>query len=185
MVAWFRFTSASSVSSAAVNVWSYQVPGGAVSTTQANEAIQQVDAFFEAIKVYLAPATWTHGARVTTLGILPPTLIAATALTTVTTGTTQAPRQAAATFTMNTQFLGKSYRGRKYIGPLSNGALSSTGDVLDPTFVAALQTNINPFLTPTAAGAQLAVFSEKLNVGQAVTGIIARSPIRTQRRRLT
>lgn len=179
-----RFTTESSLVSQAVNVWHFNCDGAA-STTLANECITKVDAFFEAIKSHMAPAVLTHGSRVTTVDLLPNVVVPATPLTTTTTGTNAGPYNVCAGVTWNTDFIGKSYRGRTYLGPLSQLAIGTSGTSIGASPVSDISTAATTLMAPTTGGATLCVWSEKLQTSNNVTGNVAHSGIRTQRRRLT
>lgn len=180
----FSFTSEFSGPQKAVNVWHFQTADD-ISSLQVSDAIGRIDTLFEAIKAYLWPGTWTHGARVTTVGVLPPELLPSTPLTTTSSATQKVAAQVAAGVTWNTAFLGRSYRGRTFFGPLGTGALDGTGLQLDATFLSTLSTACSTAMTVTTNGAQMCVYSKKLNQGHAVVGNIARGGLRTMRGRLT
>jgi len=180
----FRFTSEFDGTQEAVNVW-HVVTGSPADSTDADEAIVRVDAFFEAIKVFMRPGIWTHGNRVTTLDETPNRLIAASSLTTTTTGTTNAPASVAAGITWLTDFIGKSFSGRSFIGPLANGGVASDGLNINSSFRTALLSAAEDLVDPLTSGGRFCVWSEKLEVGTPITGWNVRSGIRTQRRRLT
>lgn len=180
----FRFTSEFSAATEAVNVWHFMT-AGAPTTTQANEAIQAVDAFFTAIPTHMTAGTWNHGQRVTTVDQTPNFVIAATPQTTTTTGGSAAPQQVAAGVSWNTAFIGRSFRGRTFVGPIAQGSVAAGGLAISAPFITALQAAATALMAPTAAGAQLCVWSEALSQGNAVVGNVVRSGLRTQRRRLT
>jgi len=183
-VAVFRFTSEFSGVQQAVNVWHF-ITAGAPTTAQANEAIMAVDAFFTAFPSSMAAGTWTHGSRVTTVDQTPNFVIPATVQTTTTTGSTPSVLSAAAGITWQTPFIGRSYRGRSFIGPLAGVSVASGGFQVTTSFQTTLQTAANALFVPTASGATLCVWSEKLAIGNAVTSALARLGLHTQRRRLT
>lgn len=180
----FRFTSEAGFTQQAVNVW-HVVTGSPADSTDADEAIVRVDAFFEAIKAFMKPGLWTHGNRVITLDETPNRLIPASSLTTTTTGTTNAPASVAAGITWLTDFIGKSYSGRSFIGPLSNGGVESNGLDISSTFRTALLAAAEDLVDPLTSGGRFCVWSEKLQVGTPITGWNVRTGIRTQKRRLT
>jgi hypothetical protein len=179
-----RITSESSNPAQAVNVWHFICPGAA-STTLANEAITKIDTFFEAIKAHLAPDTWTHGRRVTTVNLTPNIVVPATSQTTLGTGTNRGPQQVAIVLSWQTAFIGKSYSGRSYIGPLSQLAIGTTGNTPSGSALSDIATNATALRTATTGGAQLAVWSEKLQVANACTSHSVTNLLRTQRRRVT
>lgn len=183
VMAVIRFTSEFSGSRQAVNVWHFSV--STPSTSLANEAISAVDAFFEAIKTFMAPGTWNHGARVTTVDLTPNIVVPATPLTTTTNGVATAALQVAAGVSWQSAFIGKSYRGRTYLGPIADATIENTGATITSAFQTAILTASNTLRTPTTGGAQLVVWSEKLGQGNAVVGSSVPNALRTQRRRLT
>lgn len=180
----FRFTSEFNGSQQAVNVWHFMT-AGAPSTTDADQAIDAVDAFFTSLTAFMAPGSWVHGSRVTTVDETPNRVVPATSEATTTTGTSNAARQVAAGITWNTAFIGRSYTGRTYVGPLSNGAINTDGLTITTGFATALTSAAAALYAPTASGAALCVWSEKLQAGSDVVGAVIRSGLRTQRRRLT
>lgn len=179
-----RFTSEFSSSQECVNVWHFDCHGAA-STTLANEAITKVDTFFETIKAILAPGTINHGLRVTTVDLTPNVVVPATNLVTTTTGSNNATRSAACGVTWQSAFIGKSYRGRSYIGPLTSSAMDSNGLDVGSSAVSLISGAATTLFAPTAGGAVLTVWSQKLKVANDVVGQVTHSGIRTQRRRLT
>lgn len=179
-----RFASEFSGTQQAVNVWHFDC-GGAATTSLANECIVKVDTFLEAIKAFLAAGTYTTGSRVVTVDQTPNAVVAATALTCVSSGVGNAPRQVAAGVSWRTAFIGRSFRGRNYIGPLASGAVASDGLNLNSTFASDLLTAAGNLRTVTTGGAQLCVWSERLQAANVVTGAAVPLSLRTQRRRLT
>lgn len=180
----FRFSSEFSGTQQAVLVWHVQTAGSATST-DANQAITAVDNVFEAIKTFMAAGTWIHGQRVITLDETPNRQIVASALSTVTTGASNAPRQACQVMSWSTAFIGKSFNGRSYFGPLSQTALDSNGLDTSASLRTALATAAANITAPLAGGAQFCVWSQKLGIGTPIFGGNARTGIKTQRRRLT
>ncbi len=178
-----RITSEATWANQAVNVFHFR-HADAFTTSLANECITKIDTFYEAIKAFMRPLTWTHGNRVVTVDQEPNRVIAATPLTTTMTGTTNEVASAAACVSWVTQFIGREYRGRNYFGPLSGGATLSDGLQLDATFISTLLTAANALRTATAGGAQLAIYSRKLNTSEFVTGGSVRGGIKSQRGRL-
>jgi hypothetical protein len=179
-----RITSESSNAAGAVNVWHFRCPGAA-STTLADEAITKIDTFFEAIKSHLAADTWTHGRRVTTVNLTPNVVVPATSLTTLGTGTNRGPQQVAIVLSLQTAFIGKSYSGRAYIGPLSQLAIGTSGNAPSASALSDIATAGTALRTATAGGAQLCVWSEKLQTANVATGHSVTNLLRTQRRRVT
>lgn len=179
-----RFTSEFSGAYEAVNVWHFLVDSPAVEA-DADECIQAVDTFYSAFPTYMRAGTWTHGTRVTTVAETPDFVVPATAQTTTTTGSSPAPNQVAAGITWQTNFIGKSYRGRSYIGPLSLLGLETDGQTIKTAFATALGAAATALMAPTANGNQLCVWSPKLLTANAVTSNVVRLGYRTQRRRLT
>lgn len=179
-----RFTSEFSAAPQSVNVWHFDCHGAAT-TSLANECITKVDTFYEAIKALLAPGTWTHGQRVITVDQLPNVVVPATALTTTTTAVSNAPFSVCCGVTWTTAFIGKSYRGRTYLGPMGGVTQGSDGLSITSSAVSTIATATVALYTATAGGAVLTVWSQKLQVANDVTGSATHSGIRTQRRRLT
>lgn len=179
-----RFTSEFSGAYEAVNVWHFLCPTP-VTVSDANECIVAVDDFYSAFPTYMRAGTWTHGTRVTTVEETPDFVVGATAQTTTTTGSSPAPNQVAAGITWQTDFIGKSYRGRSYIGPLSLLGLETDGQTIKTAFATALGTAADALMAITAGGSQLCVYSPTGHFANVVTSNIVRLGYRTQRRRLT
>lgn len=179
-----RFASEFSGAEEAVNVWHFLCPTPAT-VSDANECIVKVDDFYSAFPTYMRAGTWTHGNRVTTVDNTPNSVIGATPQTTATTGSSPAPAQVAAGITWQTDFIGKSYRGRSYIGPLSLLGLESDGLTIKTAFSTALHTAATNLRALTAGGSQLCVWSPTGLFGNVVTSHVVRLGYRTQRRRLT
>lgn len=179
-----RITSESSLGAQAVNVWHFLCPGAA-STTLANECITKLDTFYEAIKSHLAADTWTHGRRVTTVNLNPNIVVSATSLTTTGTGTNRGPQNCAVGISFTTAFIGRSYRGRAFLGPLSQLAIGTSGNQISASCISDVATAGTALRTATAGGAQLCVWSVKLQTANVVNGHSVPGDIRTQRRRIS
>ena len=179
-----RFTSEFSGAYEAVNVWHFLTPTPAVQA-DADECIVAVDDFFSAFPTYMRAGTWTHGSRVTTVDSTPNFVVPSTPQTTTTTGSSPAPNQVCAGITWQTDFIGKSYRGRTYIGPLSLLGLETDGQTIKTAFSTALHTAALALRALTPGGSQLCVWSPTGLFGNVVTGHVVRTGYRTQRRRLT
>lgn len=180
----FRFTSEFDAAQEAVNVWHVKTTSPADST-DADEAIARVDAFYEAFKTSMAPGIWTHGNRVITVDETPGRQIAASSLTTTTTGSARAVASACAGVTWLTDFIGKSYSGRSFLGPLAAIAVQADGLNISTSLRTTLQTAATALIAPLTSGGVFCVWSPKLGEGTPITGHNVRAGIRTQRRRLT
>lgn len=179
-----RVTAESSFSVGAVNVFHFSVDDPIV-TSEVQECVDQLDAFYEAIKALIPGSTITCGSRVVTVGPPPNQVVPVTAKTTTCTGANMAPFQVAAGITWRTNNIGKSYTGRTFIGPVTSSMLDSGGLAIGSSARTIIQDAADDLLLPTANGGQLVVWSPTLGVATDVTSAEARQPLRTQRRRLT
>lgn len=179
-----RFTTEAQTSQQAVSVWHWDTAGTAT-TAKANECIAAVDAFYEGIKLYMWPVTYNHGTRVVTVDGSPNVVVPATMLTTTGSGANKAPAQVAAVVSWQTQFIGKSYRGRNYIGPLAQAALNADGLSLHSSALTTFATALSNLTATTTSGCRLAVWSRKLLSGEVVTNGSVQAGLKTQRGRLT
>lgn len=178
-----RIAAESTIAFGSVNVWHWDLPGVA-ETTEVNAAITALDTFYEAIKTHLQPAVITAGTRVVTVDESPNRVIAGTPLSTTTTGTDNAPRQAAVVCKLLTPFIGKSYSGRVYLGPLYKSAIATDGRQVSSGTISTVQTALTTLVGTTTSGIQLVVWSRKLNAATPVTGSAVNGVIGTQRGRL-
>lgn len=119
----------------AVNTWHLNVATDDVAVV--NSFINTLQAFYDAIKVYLfGGGAWTIGGKVVRLDVDPNTVVAATQkLSTPTGGNPLYPPNDAFVVTWRTGAIGKSFRGRTYLGPWSGVAYNTDG-----TMASALQT---------------------------------------------
>lgn len=172
------------IPSLVVNVFHFSVDDPIV-TSEVQECVDQLDAFYEAIKGIIYGSVIRCGSRVVTVGPPPNQVISVTPRDTTTTGSSPAPYSASAGVTWRTANIGKSYTGRSYLGPLALAALGGDGLTVASSAVTIVQNAANNLLLPTANGGQLVVWSPTLGVATDVTGAQARPGLRTQRRRLT
>ena len=183
MAVTIRFSAESDISQGAVNVWHYRCPDTALAT-EAQEAVEQVAAFYLAIEDLLAAQTFTIGNRVVTVDDDPNQILGVSSETQLCTGTGREVQSAAALVRWRSNLVGGSRAGRTYLGPLDSGCVDTDGVNLTGTTVTTITTAAGALLTPTAAGAQLCVFSRKFGTSTVVTGTGTRARVATQRGRL-
>jgi hypothetical protein len=184
MSAIVRITTEASAATEAVNVWHYRIPE-VDDLDEVNEAVVQLDTFYEAIKGLLRAFTWTTGRRVVTVDQTPNRIIFPTVGTVTGTASSAAPAQVSFCLRLTTATVGRSFQGRVYLGPVGDTGILTGGFEL----TSGAQTTINAaaaaLLTPTASGSQLVVYSRKLGTGATVTGVGVNAGLATQRGRLT
>lgn len=161
----------------AYNIW--HVFNGSDTLATAQAGVDALRDFYTSIAaLYNSTTAISMGENVVEVDHTPPVIYATTVRSlTGTGGTTQAPYQLANVATLRTLFAGRSYRGRVYLGPMSDTA--HTGAILSGT----LNTTINTALATLIGATNIRVYSEKLHVSTAVTSATSNTTIETQRRR--
>lgn len=174
----------SNLATESVNVWHYEIPGTAP-VTEANSAITALDTFYGAITSVLSAATWTIGRVVRTVDQTPNQYIGATPQTQATTGATVSPLQVCALVSFTSSTVGGSYRGRKYLGPITTGSVAANGRDLDTAELSTIFTAASALLADTTNGIALGTWSRKPGVGfTPATSVSVSGRLHTQRRRL-
>lgn len=176
-------TAESSLSTESVNVWHWRVPNSAL-VTEVNTCITALDTFYEAIKTYLSSQTILIGFRTKTVDQTPNLLVGGTSQTTVSTTGTPTVLSACVVLSLGSTIIGGSRRGRKYLGPLVDGAKDSTGRQVSSGAITTITTAATALMGTTTNGVQLGVWSRKTNTFTAVTSINVNPILGTQRRRL-
>jgi hypothetical protein len=184
MPAVIRVSVESSLATQSVNVWHWIIPNSAP-VTEANNAINALDAFYTTLTTTFAPQTFTIGSRVVTVDQSPNLIIGATSQTAAGTGASTEVLSAAAVLRMYSSIVGGSHRGRKYLGPLSGGVVASNGRELVSGTVTNITAAAATLMAVTTGGINLAVWSETTQSATAVTGVGCATTLGTQRRRIT
>lgn len=184
MPAVIRVTAESSLATLSANVWHWIIPNSAP-VTEANNAVDALDTFYTAIATHLATQTFTIGQRVVTVDQSPNQVISPTVETAAGTGGTPEVLSAAAVLRLSSNFVGGSFRGRVFLGPLASNVVTSAGNVITSTTVTAVTAAAATLMGTTTGGIQLAVWSRRLNQATPITGVSCSSRVGTQRRRLT
>lgn len=148
-------------------------------TADAQLAVDALDAFYTSCAaLYNSTTTIVIGTQVVEITANPPVIKAITpGSVTGTGGTAQAPYQLANVVSLRTPVAGRSYRGRVYLGPISDTALN--GAIISGALVTSIQNAAN---TLVATGRPV-VWSEKLQNYTVVTSAIVNGAVETQRRR--
>lgn len=183
MVAVIRVTCVSDVALGAVNVWHWRIPEANV-LTEVNGILGALDAFYEAIDAYLAPAIITIGSRVTTVDQTPNEEIFASALTCTTSGSGSDLLAGCIVANWRGAQVGARYRGRVYLGPLDTDAINSNGRTVAATPSGIVLTALSTLGQFSTNGVEHGTWSRTYNVftPSAVYGV---NPIAgIQRRRL-
>lgn len=153
--------------------------------TAASGAVSALTTFYNSIKInYGTTTSVSVGYRVLDRSAVPWTFLAPTPTTTVGTGSlTNAPAQLAMTISWRTAAVGRSYRGRTFLGPLNNQSLNAA--VWSVTSVNGVQTAANALVATSTASSdyKLCVFSHKHNTLEPVISAGVTTAIRTLRSR--
>jgi hypothetical protein len=174
----------------AVNVWHYSADGGvtfgsddAAKTTQANAAITQLKAFYTTLSAAGLYGAWTIGSAVVEYqtGDDPRYVVATPQTVSAGAGSVTAMAPTAC-LTLRTALAGKSFRGRKYIGPLYYAAM--TGNLVATSMVTAIN-NATATLLAAPTGSQLVpcIYSPTLDVTNKITNGSTTQLLRTMRSR--
>lgn len=174
----------------AVNTWTYSGDGAqtfgvtdAEKTAQANAAITQLKAFYATLSAAGLFGTWVIGQSVVEYetGEDPAYVVATPQTQTAGAGST-GPLQPSAVITLRTALAGKSFRGRKYIGPLYLGALAA--NLVSTGFVTACNNAIATLIAaPTGSHLVPAIWSKTLDVTNKITSGSSSQQLRTMRSR--
>lgn len=183
MAAIVRIPVESSLATGCTNVWHYSIPNSSP-TSEVSEAIDQLDTFYTAIAGSLFVQTFTIGQRCVTVDQTPNLVIPGTSEQATGTGTGVTTLAACAVLGLGSNIVGGSHRGRIYLGPLDDAAVSSNGRELDSTNRTTILTAAAALLSATASGAFVVVWSRKNLTATPVTGVSVATTIGTQRRRL-
>lgn len=183
MVAVVKVVTTSSIATESVNTLHWQIPEANVATEVAG-ILTAIDTFYEAIKQYLAPQTYTIGSRVLTVDQSPNEEVFASALTCVTTGAATQVLSACAVANYRGAAIGPRYRGRNFIGPLDNDAIATGGRLVDTTFRTALIAALTTMGGTTTNGVQFGIWSNKFSTFEPATVFGCNTVLGTQRRRL-
>lgn len=179
-----QITAKSNLATESVNVWHYEIPDVAP-VTEAASAVSALVDFYAAITSVLSAATWTIGDSVRTMDQSPNVYIGVTPQNQNTTGGTVSPLQVCALLTYSSNTVGGSYRGRKYLGPITTGSVAANGRDLDSAEQSTLQTAAAALLADTTDGIQLGTWSRKAGVGfTPAVNVSVSTRLHTQRRRL-
>lgn len=174
----------SSLATEAVNIYHFEIPDVAP-VTEAQEAVDALQDFYEAVKGTLTAGTLTIGRRVTTVDQNPNAVIAATARTVVCTGTGTEGLAVSAVLSWSTGLVGPRYRGRNYLGPIAGAVLTTDGRTLDNTLRQAYIDQAELYLITGLTNANLVVYSRKFNTSQPVINANMASVAGIQRRRMS
>lgn len=178
-----RVTAESSLATAAVNVFHFEI-AGVSPVTEAQGAVDALEDYYTAIKGLLVAGTITIGDRVVTVDQTPNTVVASISRQVITTGTGTEALAASAVLSLSTGLVGPRYRGRVFHGPLAGAVLTTDGRTLDSThrttFISSAATELLTNLTT----ADLVVYSRKFNTAEVVTGIGMDVIAGIQRRRM-
>jgi hypothetical protein len=161
----------------AYNIWHMQNTSENLADAQAATDLVR-DFYTGAAGHFQNTATITIGTQVASVD-LPTNVIYPVTPRTVVGGTagTAAPYQLANVVSLRTPFVGRSFRGRIYLGPLAASAIN------DPTMNGALVTAAQTAINTLVASGKLVVYSEKIPAATVVTSALVNANIETQRRR--
>jgi hypothetical protein len=184
MPAVVRIPAESNISTGAVNIWHWIVPNSSL-LTEVQNAVTALGTFYSAIAGVLQAGTITIGARCVTVDQNPNLIVSPTVSNVATTGGGQSPLQCAVVLRLFSNVVGGSHRGRVYLGPLDTAAIQANGRLVSAADTTTINAAAATLMGTTTGGIQLAVWSRKNRVAQAVTGVGVTSLIGTQRRRLS
>lgn len=184
MVAVIRVTAESSLATASVNVWHFQIPDTA-RVAEADEVVDKLDTFYTALATMLTSATWTIGSRVVTVDKNPNQVVGATSETSTSSASGTSSLAMCAVLHFSGANIGPRYRGRVYLGPLSASALNSDGRTIASANKATITSAATTLMGVGALGTQLVVWSRKWSAATIVTTIGVTNVAGVQRKRLT
>lgn len=168
-----------------VNVFHWRIPNSAPATEVGGIATA-LSTFYNAIKGLLNAGTITIGARVVSVDQTPNFVVAITPLTVTTTGGANVDASTSIIVSWQTGLVGRSYRGRNYLGPVSTTAgTAQDGHHALGSAVTTVQTAADTLRAVTTNGVSFVVWSKVVNGSTNVTGAVARSVLGSQRRRLS
>lgn len=161
----------------AYNIWHMFSPASTLADAQT--AVDLLRDFYTSIAALFNSTTAIEiGANVVRITDVPPVILPVTIRNLVGTGgTTQAPYQLANVISLRTPLAGRSFRGRIYLGPISDSAM--TGAIIG----GALNTTMQTAAATLVASNLVTVWSEKLQNHTIVTSALTNTAVETQRRR--
>jgi hypothetical protein len=174
----------------AVNTFHYSADGStlfgssdAAKIGQANDAINQLQTFYNALSTAGILGSWRIGDVVVEHETgQPPRYVAATPKQSINTSGSNYAFQVAAVCSWRTAKAGRSYRGRSYIGPLRSTAMS--GPDISSTFAAAVATAAAALIAAPGTGQLVpAVYSAKNDTTERITSALCTTACRTMRSR--
>lgn len=183
MVTVVEVTTESSIVTESVNVWHWRIPEANVGTEVA-AIVTALDTFYEALDARLLTQTWTIPTRVVTVDKNPNVEIGASGTTATNTGTGGVVLAASAVCSYRGAFVGRRYRGRKYVGPLSSTAVASNGRELESAARADFLAALVALGTTTTAGIEFGVWSRKFSQFTPCTVFAVDNTLGIQRRRV-
>lgn len=168
----------------AVNVWHFQIPQ-VTPVTEAQTCIDALLAFFTNLNTRIQSGLMTIDGLVRTVDKSPNVFYNATTKTVNCTGSGVVPLSTAVVCGFKSDFVGKSRRGRKYIGPVTSGQINADGRTIATAALTAFTTECLALMNLTTNGVAFGVWSRKLAVFTETNTVNINNIIGTQRRRLT
>jgi hypothetical protein len=152
---------------------------------QANHAIDQLKSFYQVLTVAFVRGDWTIGSVVTEHQTGQPVkYVAATPQTETGASGVAVPEQLAGCISWRTGLAGRSHRGRSYMGPLTQDAL--TADRMNSGWAGAVNSAAATLISaPSSSDLVLCVYSEVLDQTTAITQGTTTDLVRTMRSRAT
>jgi hypothetical protein len=167
------------------NVWHFQIPQ-VTPVTEAQTCIDALLAFFTNLNTRLFAGLMTIDGLVKTVDKSPNNVFYnATTKTVTTTGSGVLPLSAAICCGFKSDFVGKSRRGRKYIGPITSGQINADGRTVATAALTAFTTECVTLMNLTTNGVAFGVWSRKLGQFTETNTVNINNVIASQRRRLT
>ena len=168
-----------------VNVMHWNIPNSAP-VTEINGILTAMQTFYNAVKAGITAGTIHIGLNVVTVDQTPNINLTTTPLTVATTGGAVASASASAIISWKTPFVGRSFRGRTYLGPLATTAgTAQDGHNVLGSYVTTVQTAAATLLAFTTNGVAFVVWSKAHNTKTTITSAVVRANIGTQRRRVS
>jgi hypothetical protein len=183
MVAVVEVTTESNIATGSTNVWHWRIPEANVGTEVA-AIVSALDTFYEALDNYLQAQTWTIPTRVVTVDKNPNQEIGASGTTAANVAAGGPILAGCAVASYRGVFVGRRYRGRKYLGPLASASVQSNGRLLVTGARDAILAALVALGTDDTAGIEFGVWSRKFTSFTPATVFTCDPVIGIQRRRM-
>lgn len=173
-----------SLATEAQNVWHFQIPQ-VTPVTEAQTCIDALLAFFTNLNTRLFAGLMTIDGLVKTVDKSPNVFYNCTTKTVTCTGSGVLPLSACVCIAFKSDFVGRSRRGRKYVGPCTSSSINADGRTVSTAAITAFNTEAVALCNLSTNGVAFGVWSRKLGVFTETNVTNINPVIASQRRRLT